>query len=147
MIFSDLAVDHVDNRHAPFVVPERGPDFKIPLTSGPVVRHHEQLGIDRYEAALRAELGLGPSDPIISPPPAGSGVASIYGLGDATVEQVIKGAPQAHRLTVVERRTLAADGEGSDARNGHAIVTAPLRRQLVAFMDHVARVFDADLVR
>jgi hypothetical protein len=32
LIFSDLAVDHVDNGHAPFVVPEGGPDFKIPLT-------------------------------------------------------------------------------------------------------------------
>ncbi len=31
LIFSDLAVDHVDIGHAPFVVPDGGPDFKIPL--------------------------------------------------------------------------------------------------------------------
>jgi hypothetical protein len=104
-------------------------------------------GVDQYEAALRAQLSMGASpSPAAARTPRAQGAAAIFGLGACTVDQLLAALPDASRLSVVQRRTLPGDGEGSDARNSTAILTAQRVGDLVGLLDLAARMFDTDQV-
>jgi hypothetical protein len=103
-------------------------------------------GIDQYEAAIRAELGLAAAGARSGA--RACGAASVYSIGDTTVQRVLAGVrDSAPNLVVLHCGALPGDGEGSDARTGHAVVTAPSRDDLAALLAHVAKLFDAETAR